>query len=1165
MIVSLCFLDDWNIKKGVIGVVLFKRMEKTASFALLLLVVTFIGSCFMPVTAMAGPVEFKTTVTMLWKGATREQPSATMLFAFEYLQGQFGGPGFMATERKLVRFHDAVEIARVEEGSMWGQTKEIAFTLPYVPSGYSVETTVLEMDNFDSVVSPRTKHGGRLAPKIEVTNTYRAMVGLQAEKVWVGGPVKNRPEVELELRQNGRPVKDSIQKTSGGLVSWRRMDKFDSKGVPYVYTAHEVAVPANYYCLEEGLTVTNHYVSPKIDVTGKVVWVNGPKEKPSVRLQLVQNEAAYGPMVTLENGKTEHTWKDVEERDRDGELYTYTVLEHPVPADYKRTIDGLTVTNTYVRPTKDVTGRVVWVGGPEEKPPVSVWLLLNGEARFRFVYFPSGKTEHTWPNIIFKDENGDLVKRTISTSETFDDYMKEEDGLTVTYTYAPKNTDTRLQGISVGLAQGGKAKFESPLTPMFKSDTRAYTVAKEKNYRLVASMQKQVLGQTATATIDGIKVPLIDKGDRFVIEEYQRLSDGPANLLEVTVKSSDGSTTGTYQVTIADAKEALTGKLIISGDEKLDGTLKATVIDSNNTGELTYTWRRNREAKSDDESPDMRVGQIWEIDSRFDAGNIITCEVTSSVQTGSLVASTGILPTMDDPSRPIVPEKEPGQAVLGVIPVVAIAGEDGVASLVFSDKTIADAIAKAQADAKEQGRSANGTCLELNVAMPVNANSLQASLSQSSLSKLISARVTKLEFTGAPVTLGLDLKALEEIKKQSDGIVNIAMVPAAVISKEAQGYIGKRPVYNITISGVKAGKEIGITKLGNGKATMSIPYRPAKNEAVAYLFGVYVDDKGKVKRIAGSVYDPDSQSVLLSSNHLSQYGVGYTPPLANLKDTKKHWAVSSMDYVLGRGLMEATSATSFSPDAPMTRAMLVSALGKRSGIDPELYTTNSFTDVKTGSVYQPYIEWAYQHGVTSGIGNNQFAPDRPVTREEIAALFSKYAGATGYKFPVLRDLSTYADLASIGKMYRTAVNGMQQSGIMVGGPGNKFNPKSNATRAEVATMIDRYLRMTINPETAMGWALNDLGHYYYYKQGKALTGWQTIDAVQYLFNDKGVLQTGWVQDAAGKWYYFSGNIRRVGWRDIGGKWYYFNTDGSLATSTTIDGYTVNENGVRMTK
>ena len=542
------------------------------------------------------------------------------------------------------------------------------------------------------------------------------------------------------------------------------------------------------------------------------------------------------------------------------------------------------------------------------------------------------------------------------------------------------------------------------------------------------------------------------------------------------------------------------------------------------------------------------------------------------------------------PSAPSVPEKKPDQPVTATAPVTATTGTNGTASAAIPDKAITDAIAKAQADAKAQGKTANGISVELNVTMPQGGTSLTATLTQNALNSLVSAGVSQLELDGTPVPLGLDLNALKEIQKQSSGNVSITIAPATGLSKEAKALLGNRPVYSVTISYVdKNGKAQTITSLGSGTATLSIPYTPGKNEAIGYLFGVYVDANGKAQRIDGSAYDANSGSLLIPTGHFSVYGVGYTAPSAKFTDIGTHWGKEAIDYVVGRGLLSGTSKTTFAPDTAMTRGMLVTALGRLDGVDTKAYTTNSFTDVKTDSVFRPYIEWAYKKSIVQGIGNQQFAPDRAITREEIAVIFANYAKATGYKLPVTREATAYADASSIGSVYQTAVTAMQQAGIMMGGTGNKFNPKASATRAEVSSMLHRYIKLTIAPATAQGWAKNDAGQYLYYKDGKALTGTQTIDGVKYFFETNGTLKTGWVKDGD-SWCYYSGNKALTGWWDIGsdsakktyyftkdglmvsgkwleidGKWYYFYTDGALAKSTKVDGYEVDKNGIRRSK
>ena len=178
-------------------------------------------------------------------------------------------------------------------------------------------------------------------------------------------------------------------------------------------------------------------------------------------------------------------------------------------------------------------------------------------------------------------------------------------------------------------------------------------------------------------------------------------------------------------------------------------------------------------------------------------------------------------------------------------------------------------------------------------------------------------------------------------------------------------------------------------------------------------------------------------------------------------DVGNHWAKNSIVYVVDRGLLMGTSETTFAPDAAVTRGMLMTVLGRLAEVDAKVYDKSSFIDVANDKYYAPYIEWAYNKGIVVGIGNQKFVPDRAVTREEIAVIFTNYAKETGYTLPITSEASTYADNNSIGDIYKGAVIAMQQAGIMIGDTNNNFNPKSSATRAEVSAMLERYIKLII--------------------------------------------------------------------------------------------------------
>lgn len=418
----------------------------------------------------------------------------------------------------------------------------------------------------------------------------------------------------------------------------------------------------------------------------------------------------------------------------------------------------------------------------------------------------------------------------------------------------------------------------------------------------------------------------------------------------------------------------------------------------------------------------------------------------------------------DDPSTPSPWLKPEAQVTVSMASRTTM-DQDGNAFVTITQSIVEEAIRKAPQIAEQLGVRENGIIVEITVSIPAGARALMVNLPKSVQDRLVKERVMEFRITSGVIGIGFDRAAINLIQRTTgmDAQVRATPVAASALSGNAKTVIGNRPAYNLTLS---YGKK-NLTNFGKGRVYVSMPYTPRKNEAVGYLYVVYVDGSGKVTRITDSVYDANSRSLMFATNHLSVYGVGYTAPRVRFTDIQKHWAKDSIEYTVGCGLFSGISGTKFLPDTAMDRGLLAAALGRLCGADVSGYKVSSFSDVARGEYYLPYIEWAYKNGIISGIGNRRFAPERAVTREEVALIMQNYAKVTGYKLPVIREAITFGKHSSdIG--YMAAMKTMQQAGIMVGTSGNKFNPKAGATRAEVAYMLHRYIKLTIDSATAQG-------------------------------------------------------------------------------------------------
>ena len=171
------------------------------------------------------------------------------------------------------------------------------------------------------------------------------------------------------------------------------------------------------------------------------------------------------------------------------------------------------------------------------------------------------------------------------------------------------------------------------------------------------------------------------------------------------------------------------------------------------------------------------------------------------------------------------------------------------------------------------------------------------------------------------------------------------------------------------------------------------------------------------------------------------------------------WYTSAVQYAVEHGLMAGVGNNRFGPEEPMTRAMLVTVLWRYAG-RPEA-GKNPFTDVPAEQWYTEAVTWAAENGVVSGVGNGRFAPNGNITREQMASILFRYAKLTGLDTSKRGELAGFPDEGQVSSWAREALSWAVGEGIISGtaeGGRTILKPQGNATRAQVASILMRFIR-----------------------------------------------------------------------------------------------------------
>lgn len=187
----------------------------------------------------------------------------------------------------------------------------------------------------------------------------------------------------------------------------------------------------------------------------------------------------------------------------------------------------------------------------------------------------------------------------------------------------------------------------------------------------------------------------------------------------------------------------------------------------------------------------------------------------------------------------------------------------------------------------------------------------------------------------------------------------------------------------------------------------------------------------------------------------------------NFTDVKESdWFYKGVAYVVDKDIMSGVSENEFAPSGKLTRAMLVQMLYNMES-RPACDAENAFMDVPVGQWYTDAVIWANDAKIVSGMGEGLFAPNMEITREQMVAMLYNYAKYKGYDVTASADLSAFADTASVSAWAQPAMQWAVAEGYISGMGDSQLAPQGTATRAEIASVIMRFMEATAeSAETA---------------------------------------------------------------------------------------------------
>jgi len=419
-----------------------------------------------------------------------------------------------------------------------------------------------------------------------------------------------------------------------------------------------------------------------------------------------------------------------------------------------------------------------------------------------------------------------------------------------------------------------------------------------------------------------------------------------------------------------------------------------------------------------------------------------TAKVISETPTPPVVPVVPVIPAVPAPTT-----SYSGTSVTSTTTADAKSDVDGNATAIVKESQITEALTKAIAEA---AKNVAGTkaIVEIKVSAAADAKSVETSIPAASITALSDSKINAMIITSPIATISFDAKALSKISNETDADVKItaSKVNVSMLSEVKQS-IGDRPVFNFSVtSDGKTVSEFG------GNATVTVPYTLKSGEDKNAIVIYYINAAGKAEIVKNCKYDIATGSIIFKTTHFSQYAVGYNKvEFSDVGATA--WYSDAVGYVAARDITAGTGENKFSPAEKLTRGQFLVMVMKAYGQKPDENAEDNFTDAGN-TYYTGYLAAAKRLGITSGIGENKYAPQNQITRQEMFTLLYNTLKLIG-QLPTNNNgnaVTTFADAGDIAPWAKDAMTMFVNAGIIAGSD-NKLTPVATTNRAQMAQVL----------------------------------------------------------------------------------------------------------------